>query len=99
MNLGENDPAVEIELRAGSGDCLAPKKRHCRMVVKPFLRWAGGKTWFLNEIDRFLPAEFGDYYEPFVGGGTLFFAIETSRAFLSDSNPELINRWAAQRSC
>lgn len=65
------------------------------MIVKPFLRWAGGKTWLLNRIDRFLPTEFGDYYEPFLGGAAVFFYLKQmgrlrGRAILSDANEELV---------
>jgi DNA adenine methylase len=96
MNLGETDPAVQIELGMGSGGCLARNKGHSRLIVKPFLRWAGGKTWFLGEIDRFLPTAFGDYYEPFLGGAAVFFYLKqsgrlTGLAVLSDANEELVD--------
>ena len=72
------------------------------MVVKPFLRCAGGKTWFLNEIDRFLPTRFADYYEPFLGGAAVFFYLKQNgrlkgRAVLSDFNRELVDCYAQVR--
>jgi DNA adenine methylase len=66
------------------------------MPVKPFLRWAGGKTWFLKTIQDFLPEKINDYYEPFLGGGSIFlFLVQTGKingkSCLSDSNKELID--------
>ncbi len=58
--------------------------------MKPFLKWAGGKRWLIPKIINKLPA-FNTYFEPFIGSGGLFFALEPERAVLSDSNPELIN--------
>lgn len=67
-------------------------------TLKPFLRWAGGKTWFNKYIANFIPDEFNDYYEPFLGGGAVFFYLKSNgyikgKAFLSDSNADLINTY------
>lgn len=67
-------------------------------TVKPFLRWAGGKNWFTKHIEDYLPKTFNDYYEPFVGGGSIFFFLKSqgyikNKAYLSDSNPDLINTY------
>lgn len=61
----------------------------------PFLRWAGGKRQLLSTILPLVPAKFGRYHEPFVGGGAVFFGLHTARgnsfpATLSDSNENLI---------
>ena len=66
--------------------------------VKPFLRWAGGKTWFIKHIGKYIPEEFDNYYEPLVGGGSVFFYLKSkgyikNKAYLSDSNAELINTY------
>ncbi|SRR6266487_977338 len=55
------------------------------------LKWPGGKRALLKHILPFVPATFNSYYEPFVGGGALFFALKPLRAVLADSNRELIN--------
>jgi DNA adenine methylase len=61
-------------------------------LVKPFLKWAGGKRQLLPEIRRYLPQKFqGTYYEPFVGGGAVLFDYQPQKAVINDSNPELIN--------
>lgn len=67
-------------------------------TIKPFLRWAGGKSWFTKHIDKYIPEHFENYYEPFVGGGSVFFYLKSkgfikNKAFLSDSNSELINTY------
>jgi DNA adenine methylase len=64
--------------------------------ASPFLRWAGGKSQLLLELDAHIP-RFQRYYEPFLGGGALFFHLASSRpafaAHLSDSNSELVNAY------
>ena len=47
--------------------------------MNPFLKWAGGKRWLIPQLLDQLPG-FNNYYEPFVGSGVLFFALEPSRA-------------------
>lgn len=61
----------------------------------PFLKWAGGKSQLLNTFERFYPASFNRYLEPFLGGGAVFFHLAARqnklKAVLSDCNEELIN--------
>lgn len=65
---------------------------------KPFLRWAGGKNWFVKYLPSFLEGlDYNDYHEPFVGGGSVFFALNPKRSFLSDVNEELIVAYQALR--
>ena len=59
--------------------------------VTPFLKWAGGKTELLPELIRRLPRSFNTYWEPFLGGGALFFSVNPASAVLSDLNEELVN--------
>lgn len=58
--------------------------------MHPFVKWAGGKTQLLNDIKSLMPKEFNNYYEPFVGGGALFFDVAPKTAVINDSNEELI---------
>ncbi len=55
------------------------------------LKWPGGKRALLKHLTPFAPDSFYRYYEPFVGSGALFFALEPQNARLSDANEELIN--------
>lgn len=62
--------------------------------AKPFLRWAGGKTWLTYQLDNYLPANgFKTYHEVFTGGGAVFFHLKPSSSFLGDANHELINTY------
>jgi len=65
----------------------------------PFVKWAGGKTQLLDTLARYVPKEFERYYEPFVGGGALFFHLQPSMATLGDANAELINCYRCVRDC
>lgn len=60
--------------------------------ASPFVKWVGGKRSVLSELIAHMPSKFNNYYEPFVGGGALFFALykELKNAFLSDINIDLI---------
>lgn len=58
--------------------------------AKPVLKWAGGKTQLLPTLMQVMPAAFGDYFEPFLGGGALFFRLALPGATAADSNHELV---------
>ncbi|MDY4788887.1 MAG: Dam family site-specific DNA-(adenine-N6)-methyltransferase [Bacilli bacterium] len=59
--------------------------------VKPFVKWAGGKTQLLTKLKEFMPKDYNIYYEPFVGGGALFFDLTPKMAYINDINSELIS--------
>lgn len=63
-------------------------------ICKPFLRWAGGKRWLLKDLKDFLPSNgFGQYHEPFIGGGAIFFHLNKEESFISDINEDLIDTY------
>ncbi|MBN1213950.1 MAG: DNA adenine methylase [Candidatus Lokiarchaeota archaeon] len=62
-------------------------------VPHPFLKWAGGKRQLMSQIDPFIPENFDNYIEPFVGGGALFFYLLPDKAILIDNNPVLVNAY------
>ena len=68
-------------------------KKAAPIQAKPILKWAGGKTQMLGELIPKVPASYGRYIEPFLGGGAMFFALQPENAVIADSNPELINMY------
>lgn len=56
----------------------------------PLLKWPGGKRWFVSHHRDLLPLTYNRYFEPFLGGGSVFFHLEPKRAVLGDTNAELI---------
>jgi DNA adenine methylase len=74
-----------------------PKKTILSVQPQPFLKWAGGKTQLLSELSNHVPQKYGTYFEPFLGGGALFFYLQPKKAVLVDTNPELINCYVAVR--
>lgn len=67
---------------------------------RPFLKWAGGKGRLLEQYQAYFPKAFDTYYEPFLGGGAVFFHLNGAfrTAVLADINPELVNVYQCVRS-
>ncbi len=59
--------------------------------ISPCIKWAGGKGQILGEIEKRMPSDFENYFEPFVGAGSVLFFFQPSSAFINDVNPQLIN--------
>jgi DNA adenine methylase len=57
----------------------------------PIVKWAGGKSKLLDALVSRMPARFGSYFEPFLGGGAMFFRLAPGRAVLADWNEDLMN--------
>ncbi len=77
-------------------------KNNIDKAAKPFLKWAGGKTQLISEIERSLPNEITNkkftYVEPFVGSGAVLFWVlnnfpELEKAIINDINEDLINTY------
>lgn len=67
----------------------------CRAA--PFVKWAGGKRSLLTVLCKHAPASFGRYFEPFVGGGALFWSVRPRFAILADANDRLVRTYRAVR--
>lgn len=78
------------------------------IYARPFLKWAGGKSKLISQYIPYFPAKFDNYYEPFLGGGAVFFYLvgahssapvqgKNFRSILTDINPELINAYCCVR--
>lgn len=65
--------------------------------VLPFLKWPGGKRWFVKKYQSYFPLHYNTYIEPFLGGGAVFFSQAPSQAILGDINEELINLYLVMR--
>ena len=67
--------------------------------IQPFVKWVGGKRGLLSQITPLLPKKFNNYFEPFVGGGALFFELQKQgkldgkKVYLFDINSELVNAY------
>ena len=59
--------------------------------LQPFTKWTGGKRKLLPIIKSLMPDNYTNYFEPFVGGGALFFELAPQQALINDFNTELIN--------
>jgi len=64
---------------------------------KPFLQWVGGKREMIEQYKQFFPKKYGRFFEPFLGGGALFFHTAPDVSFINDNNPELITAYKAVR--
>lgn len=82
--------------RAASGprNRVTPRTAAGVSTAKPFVKWVGGKRQLIAELEKYVPKPLsGTYFEPFVGGGALFFHLQPKRAVLSDSNERLIRAY------
>jgi DNA adenine methylase len=70
-----------------------------QVAPRPFLRWAGGKFYLTSALLGFTPSDVSvrRYFEPFLGAGSLFFALRHEYAYLSDLNGHLIECYRAIR--
>lgn len=62
-----------------------------KQTLQPFTKWTGGKRQLLSDIKSLMPLSYHHYFEPFVGGGALFFDLAPQKATINDFNAELIN--------
>lgn len=80
---------------------LGPEKVSKQVVAKPFLKWAGGKAKLAPYLLELFPARVRRYYEPFLGGGSVFWAMAASGRFeaaaLNDWNDELVTTYRVVR--
>lgn len=65
--------------------------------IRPFLRWAGSKRLLLKHLIPYIPATYSKYYEPFLGGGSMFFYLGPKNAEISDASSPLIETYRAVR--
>ncbi len=84
--------ALDKKVYNGLGDTSLPQ------VARPFVKWVGGKRSILPTLkDKMISKAIVRYYEPFLGGGALFFSINHKATYLSDINFHLITAYQAIR--
>ena len=66
-------------------------------LVKPFVKWAGGKRQLMPEIIKYKPKSYKKFVEPFVGGGSVFMELRNNMTVINDFNSELINTYIVIR--
>jgi DNA adenine methylase len=67
-------------------------------MFKPVIKWSGSKRTQAHEIIKYLPTNFDTYYEPFIGGGSMLYAINPDRGVCGDVCIPLINLWKSIQS-
>lgn len=68
-----------------------------REETYPIVKWVGGKRQLMFELLENIPKSYNRYFEPFIGGGALFFELKPNNAYISDMNEELINLYQVVR--
>lgn len=92
LPFGDSDSDLRLpdDIDDSNNFCVPPK-------AKPFIKWAGGKTQLIDQLRQRFPAKFARYYEPFIGGGALFFDCARPDSCISDINAELIDCYKVVR--
>ena len=88
-------PHTFDEILRGVADEQRPQRQ--TLGAKPFIKWVGGKRSILPILTERLPEMYSGYYEPFIGGGALFFSMQPDKAYLSDINFHLVITYRAVR--
>ncbi len=64
-----------------------------KLEIYPFVKWAGGKRQLLPLLIERMPRQYNDYFEPFIGGGALFFDVQPKHGIINDINLELVTTY------
>lgn len=72
-------------------------EKELKEQIYPIVKWVGGKRQLMFELLNNIPQNYNRYFEPFVGGGALFFELQPDNAYISDMNEELINLYQVVR--
>lgn len=76
---------------------MAVELKQSNQITYPIVKWVGGKRQLMFELLKNLPKSYNRYFEPFIGGGALFFELQPDNAYISDMNEELINLYFVVR--
>ncbi|HMH21156.1 MAG TPA: Dam family site-specific DNA-(adenine-N6)-methyltransferase [Puia sp.] len=67
-------------------------------TLLPFLKWPGGKRWFVRNHLDLLPTDYNRYIEPFLGGGAVFFHLKPNDSLIGDINPDIVAAYEALKT-
>lgn len=59
--------------------------------MKPFFKWAGGKTKEMPKVKQYLPKKINTYFEPFVGGGAVWLNLKNTPSVINDKWFDIFN--------
>ncbi|MGN0031119.1 MAG: DNA adenine methylase [Candidatus Gastranaerophilaceae bacterium] len=76
---------------------MAVELEQLKLETYPIVKWVGGKRQLMFELLKNMPQNYNRYFEPFIGGGALFFELQPDNAYISDMNEELINLYQVVR--
>ena len=76
---------------------MAVELKQLKQETYPIVKWVGGKRQLMFELFKNMPENYNRYFEPFIGGGALFFELQPDNAYISDMNEELINLYQVVR--
>ena len=76
---------------------MAVELEQLKQETYPIVKWVGGKRQLMFELLKNMPKNYNRYFEPFIGGGALFFELLPENAYISDMNEELINLYTIVR--
>ena len=76
---------------------MAVELEQLKLETYPIVKWVGGKRQLMFELLKNMPQNYDRYFEPFIGGGALFFELQPDNAYISDMNEELINLYQVVR--
>lgn len=92
------DRAYRFKWNKNKGiDVIAPirPKAIKETRLAPILKWAGGKEHELKYIHPAMPKKINNYYEPFIGGGAVYFSLQANEMFINDKSHELMDLYRA----
>ena len=76
---------------------MAIEIQEIQQATYPIVKWVGGKRQLIFDLLMNMPESYNRYFEPFIGGGALFFGLKPTNAYISDINEELVNLYCVVR--
>lgn len=84
---------MDVPVSVNTSPVSTDKNIISALKAKPFMKWVGGKGQLVPQLSEHLPRHYDRYFEPFLGGGALFFALQPKRSFINDINKNLMGAY------